>query len=117
MWGALPFFLPGVNGSGAIATGALSTQFAKVAGYGNAEFAAWITNIKALSQSCTTLLLGWWYARCKDKGRYQGSTWMLYALITCAAPQLLMWKMGRETFKSPGQVEAPKERSLARDEK
>jgi MFS family permease len=109
MWGALPFFLPGVNGSSANATGALSVQLAKQVGYGNAEFAAWMTNIKAISQSLTTLFLGWWYARCKDKGKYPGTTWMLYGLICGAVPQLLVWKMGREEFKAPMQVEGPKE--------
>uniref|UniRef100_A0A7S0AT86 Major facilitator superfamily (MFS) profile domain-containing protein n=1 Tax=Pyrodinium bahamense TaxID=73915 RepID=A0A7S0AT86_9DINO len=104
MWGAVPFLVPGVNGGSAHAIKALSLDIARSEGYGNGEFSAWANNMRALAQSVDTVLLGMWYARCKERGLYQGTAWFLAGFIGAGLPQLIIWGMPRKDFEPPTKV-------------
>jgi len=98
MWGGVPFLVPGVNGGSAHAIKALSLDLAREEGYGNGEFSAWANNMRALLQSLDTVFVGMWYARCKERGIYEGTAWFIAAFIGAGIPQLMMLSMPRSDF-------------------
>lgn len=99
MWGGVPFLVPGVNGGSAHAIKSLSLDIAREEGYGNGEFSAWANNMRAMIQALDIVLLGMWYARCKERGLYQGTTWFIAGFIGAGLPQLLMLTMKRSDFE------------------
>merc|ERR1712032_259561 len=117
MWGGVPFLIPGVNGGSSHALKALSTQIAGQEGYGNGEFAGWMSNMRALIQSIQIVFLGMWYARCGERGTYQGSTWWLASLVGAVLPQLLMLTMPYSEFEPPKAKEPKEEQGAESKEK
>jgi len=99
MWSGVPFLVPGVNGGSAHAIKALSTQIATKEGYGNGEYSAWSNNMRALAQSLQIVFLGIWYARCKERGIYAGTSWFLASFVGAILPQLLMMTMPNGDFE------------------
>eukprot|EP00928_Gymnodinium_smaydae_P009298 TRINITY_DN13459_c0_g1_i1.p1 TRINITY_DN13459_c0_g1~~TRINITY_DN13459_c0_g1_i1.p1 ORF type:complete len:302 (-),score=39.09 TRINITY_DN13459_c0_g1_i1:134-1039(-) len=100
MWCGLPFLLPGVNGGSARKVNALATQLAQKEGYGNGEFAAWMSNLRAFAQSVQIVLLGMWYARCRERGAYAGTAWFWAAFVAAGIPQLVMSTLSKADFDS-----------------
>mmetsp|Transcript_2072 Transcript_2072/g.6501 ORF Transcript_2072/g.6501 Transcript_2072/m.6501 type:complete len:457 (-) Transcript_2072:35-1405(-) len=101
MFGGVAFLVPGVNGGSTHAIKALSLDLARAEGYGNGEFSAWANNMRALAQSLDTVFLGMWYARCKERGIYQGTAWFIASFIGAGLPQLMMLTMPRSDFEAP----------------
>lgn len=101
MWGGLPLLMPGINGGNATAVDRLSFEIGSKEGYGFGEMSAWGTNARTMMQSLDIILQGMWYARCKERGRSPGSTWMLAGFICGGLPQLLIWTMKPKDFKIP----------------
>ena len=97
--------LPGVNGSSATALKSISTDLAFAEGFGKGEFSAYTNNLRALAGAAATVLYGNYYAWCKRKGVYQGSTFVVAALIGAALPELLL----RLTRDNELRREKPKE--------
>lgn len=101
--------LPGVNGSSATALKSLSTDLAFSEGFGKGEFSAYINNLRALAGAAATVLYGNYYAWCKRKGVYQGTTFAVAALIGAALPELLLRltrdsELRREKPKAQGEL-------------
>jgi hypothetical protein len=99
MWGGIPFLIPGVNGGSVHALRALMLQVATKEGYGNGEFAAWSNNLRVLAQSMQIVFVGRWYATCKERGIYPGTSWFLVACVGGFLPQLLMMTMHKKEFE------------------
>merc|ERR1712007_57990 len=101
MWGGVPIILPGVNGGAAHAISALALAHGRNEGYGNGEMSAWGTNGRTLMQSMTTMLIGFWYGRCSERGIYPGTAWWLLGIIAGGIPQLIILSMGPSSFDVP----------------
>eukprot|EP00413_Alexandrium_margalefii_P027182 CAMPEP_0204575596 /NCGR_PEP_ID=MMETSP0661-20131031/41283_1 /ASSEMBLY_ACC=CAM_ASM_000606 /TAXON_ID=109239 /ORGANISM="Alexandrium margalefi, Strain AMGDE01CS-322" /LENGTH=514 /DNA_ID=CAMNT_0051584253 /DNA_START=39 /DNA_END=1582 /DNA_ORIENTATION=- len=101
MWGGVPFLAPGINGGSALAVKTLSLDIARAEGYGNGEFSAWANNMRALAQSAAMVFVGMWYAKCKERGIYPGTSWFFAALIGAGIPQLLLMTMPRSHLQPP----------------
>jgi len=82
--------LPGVNGASATALKSISTDLATAEGFGKGEFSAWTNNLRALAGAAATVLYGNYYAWCKRKGIYQGTTFAVAGLLGAALPELLL---------------------------
>lgn len=100
-YGGLLPIIGGINGGNSLMLKPLSTELAKAAGYGNAEFAAWFTNLRTLVQSFATIFFGQWYAYCQENNIYAGSAWWLIAVTGGLIPQLMLMASPKSDFEKP----------------
>jgi len=82
--------LPGMNGSSANALRGVANVMAAEDGFG-AEYAAMFNNCRSIVGSFATLVLGFTYARCVEKGMNPGNAYIVSAILGCMVPQAMLY--------------------------
>mmetsp|Transcript_23592 Transcript_23592/g.42627 ORF Transcript_23592/g.42627 Transcript_23592/m.42627 type:complete len:434 (-) Transcript_23592:78-1379(-) len=86
---AIPFMLPGVNGSSGTALSAVVNDQMKAAGFGIGESTAWLNNLRVFAGVVATLIYGNVYAWLVKRGTNPGLTYLVAGIVGAAIPQAI----------------------------
>uniref|UniRef100_A0A7S1LUZ7 Major facilitator superfamily (MFS) profile domain-containing protein n=1 Tax=Alexandrium catenella TaxID=2925 RepID=A0A7S1LUZ7_ALECA len=100
--------LPGVNGASTSALKALAQDHATAEGFGKGEFSAYQNNLRALASAVAPVMIGNYYAWCRQKSVNVGTTFMMGALIGCVLPELAMRSLMKDSEFLPPKSQSSK---------
>ena len=98
---AIPPWIPGVNGTSAMALRALSADVAAAEGFGKGEYSGWLNNLRALAGAGAAYSYGQIYAWSLRKGIYAGWFFWIGMFVGAVVPELLLWCTSDAELKPP----------------
>lgn len=89
-WGFTVPQVLGINGATAAALVPIMRRFAAEEGFGQGEFEAYRTNLRAISGAMIPVLIAWAYGRLKAKGLSPGVIWIFLGWFCNALPAVVL---------------------------
>jgi len=86
---AMPFMLPGVNGSSGAALVPVMNDHMTACGFSIGESSAWTNNLRVLTGAFATLLYGYTYSALRKNGINPGYTYLVAGCSGALLPQLI----------------------------